>query len=61
MKPDLYEIVAGMGLPYEGAVAVRVSYEYEPTFGSFILDTINMEEIAYARGRKTAVINAEWQ
>jgi len=61
VKLDLYDKIQGLSLPYEGAVAVRVSYTYTPSFGSFIIDTIEMEEIACARGRKTAVIQAEWQ
>ena len=61
VKQDLYDKIEPLAIPYEGVVAVRVTYDYEPTFGSFIIDRLEMKETAFARGRKTAVIQAEWE
>lgn len=61
VKQDLYDKIEPLAIPYEGVIAVRVTYDYEPTFGSFIIDRLEMKETAFARGRKTAVIQAEWE
>lgn len=39
-----------------GVVIVYVRYLYRPFFGEFITGDISMKEVAYARGRKSAVV-----
>lgn len=39
-----------------GVVVVYVKYLYRPFFGEFITGDIQMKEVAYARGRKSAVV-----
>jgi len=39
-----------------GVVVVYVRYLYRPFFGEFITGDISMKEVAYARGRKSAVV-----
>lgn len=53
MEPntDVTDGSAGLGLENEGVIAVTVRYFYEPYFGSFIIGNIQMEEVAYVRGR----------
>ena len=46
----------GLGGPGEGVVVVRVSYTYEPFFTGFIIGPIEMSEVAYLRGRQSAVV-----
>ena len=50
------EAVASLIEAGEGVLLVVVEYEFEPVFGGFIVDTIPMREIAFARGRKSAVV-----
>lgn len=40
----------------EGLVVVTVEYEYTPFFSHFVVDQINMREVAFLRGRKSATI-----
>ena len=48
---------AGLGSEGEGAIVVRVSYEYQPTFSlGPLLENIDMQEIAYSRGRRTGIV-----
>jgi Flp pilus assembly protein TadG len=53
---DLVESTTGLGNDGEGVVAVRVTYEYKPFFTSFVIQDIDMQEIAYMRGRKSPVV-----
>lgn len=39
-----------------GVVVVMAQYLYEPIFSGFVVDEIPMEEVAFARGRKSAVV-----
>lgn len=39
-----------------GVVMVVARYQYEPIFSDFVVGSIPMEEIAFARGRRSAVI-----
>lgn len=41
----------------EGAVMVSVQYVYEPLFGDFIMPQFTMNEVAFSRGRNSAVVN----
>lgn len=47
---------AGLGLENEGLVAVTVRYTYTPYFSAFVAGDIQMEEVAYARGRRSLVV-----
>ena len=40
-----------------GVVVVAVNYDFDPIFAGFIVDDILMQEISFARGRKTPVVN----
>ena len=46
----------GLGTHGDGALAVTITYNYTPPISSFIVKNIPMEEIAFSRGRQTAVI-----
>jgi Flp pilus assembly protein TadG len=39
-----------------GVIIVMARYLYEPIFSGFVVDEIPMEEVAFARGRKSAVV-----
>lgn len=56
---DLAQSTEGMGVEGDGTLAVRVSYTYSPTFAGFVIDEINMQETAYVRGRKSAIVSRE--
>ncbi len=45
-----------VGSPGDGIVVVTATYEYRPFFSNFIVDTINMEEVAFLHGRRSATI-----
>lgn len=47
-----------LGSAGEGVVAVRVTYQYQPFFTGFIIGPIDMEEFAFLRGRRSAVVGA---
>ena len=53
MEPnmDVLEGSRGLGKEDEGVVAVTVRYYYEPVFSLYIVGGIQMEEVAYVRGR----------
>ncbi len=53
---DVPAIVDGLGIDGEGILAITVRYGYEPGFSSNVFDKIEMEEIAYTRGRSTAIV-----
>lgn len=48
---------AGLGVNGDGVLAVTVTYNYVPPLASMVIHTIPMEEIAYTRGRQSAVIS----
>lgn len=56
LDPDLLNGTSDLGKAGEGVVMVVVSYTYHPFFTGFIIGDIRMEEVAYARGRKSAVV-----
>ena len=53
---DVLTKVAPLAEPGEGVLVVGVNYTYTPLFAGFVVDTIQMQEIAFARGRKGAAI-----
>lgn len=46
----------GLGTSGEGLIVVTIQYEYEPVFTNFAVDTINYEEMAFARGREKSFV-----
>lgn len=51
--------VASLAEADNGVVVVTVGYVFEPVFAGFLLDTMPMRETAFARGRRSAVVNME--
>lgn len=58
---DLYDRMQEMALSSDGLIAVRVSYDFEPSFAGFVIDTIHMQETTFIRGRKVESVLAEWK
>lgn len=56
---DLSTRFAALASPNEGAVMVAVQYNFEPVFAGFVAEEIAMQEIAFSRGRKSAVVNMQ--
>lgn len=56
---NLIEKTTGLGTEGEGAVAVTVLYDYEPTFGNFVIEGFRMRETAFARGRRSSTVTRE--
>lgn len=50
------ESAKGLGPPGDGVLIVTAVYKYDPYFSHFIVDEINMEEVAFLRGRKGPTI-----
>ena len=48
--------VASLAEPNSGVLMVLVNYEFIPTFGEFVTGSIFMNERAFARGRRAAVV-----
>ncbi|MBL4804288.1 MAG: pilus assembly protein [Alphaproteobacteria bacterium] len=53
---DVLTRVQALAEADEGVLVVAVEYLYEPLFAGFVVDDMQMQEIAFARGRKSAVI-----
>ena len=53
---DAIDSTIGLGVEGEGVVVVSVVYEYDPYFTNFVVDSINMNELAFLRGRKSATV-----
>lgn len=51
--------VASLAEADNGVVVVTVAYKFEPVFAGFVLDEMPMRETAFARGRRSAVVNME--
>lgn len=51
--------VNGIGDDGEGMVIVTVRYTYEPFFTRYFINNFNMQEVAYARGRRSPTV--EWE
>ena len=54
---DVLDRVDNLAEPGNGVVVVTVQYLFEPIFAGFVVDAIPMQEIAFTRGRKSAVVN----
>jgi Flp pilus assembly protein TadG len=40
----------------DGVIIVTTTYQYRPNFSNFLVDTINMKEVAFLRGRRSATV-----
>lgn len=56
---DILNDVASLAQPNSGVVVATVEYLFEPTFAGFVIDEIQMQEKAFARGRRSAVVSLE--
>lgn len=61
MPPNTQAItnVNGIGDQGEGMVIVTVRYTYTPFFSRYFIDDLDMQEVAYARGRRSPTV--EWE
>ncbi len=57
--PDVLSAVDDLANPDDGVVMVSVAYEYNPVFSGFAVGQIQMNEVAFSRGRRTSVIARE--
>jgi Flp pilus assembly protein TadG len=55
--PDILNRVTELAEPNGGVVIVVVEYTFEPIFGDFVFGDIPMQEVAFARGRQSAVVS----
>lgn len=53
------ESSTALGGPGEGVVIVTAVYNYRPYFVNFVVDEINMQEVAFLRGRRSATVACE--
>ncbi len=51
--------VAPLAEAGEGVVVVAVQYLFEPLFSGFVIGDIPMQEVAFARGRRSATVTKE--
>jgi Flp pilus assembly protein TadG len=56
MDGDITADLDDLGSPGEGVVVVVTRYVYQPFFTGFIIGPIEMQEVAYLRGRKSPVV-----
>lgn len=54
-----FDSTTALGSTGDGVIIVTVSYPYHPVFGGFVINTINMQETSFARGRRTPVVSKE--
>ena len=54
---DVLIDAAGLGAENEGVVAVTTVYTFTPPFGDILTGNIQMQEVAYARGRVTPFVS----
>lgn len=61
MSPDSDAISGSEGLGEEGdgVIVVTIRYTYTPFFANFVVDEINLREVAYLHGRRTAIVECE--
>ena len=57
--PDVLTAVEPLESPDEGVVMVSVEYQFVPKFTGFVFGTIDMQEVAFSRGRSTPVVTHE--
>ncbi|MCF8495402.1 MAG: pilus assembly protein [Alphaproteobacteria bacterium] len=57
--PDVLTAVDALAEPDGGVLVVTVQYLFEPVFSNFVIGDIAMQERAFSRGRRSAVVNRE--
>ncbi|MGH1402920.1 MAG: TadE/TadG family type IV pilus assembly protein [Alphaproteobacteria bacterium] len=57
--PDAMASVEALETANDGVVMVTVDYKFEPLFAGFIIDTFDMRETAFSRGRSSPVITRD--
>lgn len=57
--PDAVNQAAGMGPPGDSVVILRATYDYVPLFGELVFGTIALEELAFARPRRSSSVTRE--
>jgi Flp pilus assembly protein TadG len=53
---NLEDRAAGLGVDGEGVIIVWTHYSFQPLFAGFVVDNYDMEEIAFARGRRSPTV-----
>ncbi len=53
---DIQERVESLSEPNTGVVVVAAQYVFEPVFAGFVMDELPMQEIAFAKGRRSSVV-----
>jgi hypothetical protein len=53
---EAVESTQGLGEAGDGIIVVTTSYTYSPYFANFVVDEINMNEVAFLRGRRSATV-----
>lgn len=53
---DIVDRAEDLGTNGEGVLIVSVVFQYTPFFTNFIVDQIDMTEVAFLRGRKSSII-----
>jgi Flp pilus assembly protein TadG len=57
--PNAVAQAVGMGPPGDSVVIVRATYDYVPLFGDLIFGSIALEEMAFARPRRSTSVTRE--
>ncbi|NKB57718.1 MAG: hypothetical protein GKS00_15430 [Alphaproteobacteria bacterium] len=57
--PDAVTKAEGMGPPGDSVVIVRATYDYVPIFGDFVFGSFELVEMAFARPRRSAIVERE--
>lgn len=58
-KASVLNDVESLADENSGVVVVTSQYRFEPIFAGFVVDEFLMEEVAFARGRRSATVNRE--
>lgn len=53
---DAIDSTRTVGVAGDGIVVVTTTYEYKPYFSNFIVDKIDMKEVAFLHGRRSATV-----
>lgn len=56
---EAVDSVTGMGEEGEGIIIVSVRYVYEPFFSNFFVNSFDMQEVAFSRGRRAPTVDWE--
>lgn len=53
---DAVASTEGLGASGDGIVVVTASYNYDPYFTNFLVEGVQMEEVAFLRGRRSSTV-----